>query len=58
VIEEPDQLPAAIAAAPEHHLNYVGAQREKVALALGDISPGATRRAADAIYDFVHRARP
>jgi hypothetical protein len=49
VIGSPEELPAAIDRAYAVHPQYAGLQREQTALTLGDISPGASARAAGAI---------
>ena len=53
VIETPDALMPAIAAAPFRHHLYRGRQEALAAQSLGDRSPGAARRAADAILAFL-----
>ena len=58
VIEDPQQLPGAIESALAHHPKYVDVQKQKTAMALGDISPGATKRAADAIHAYMRKVRP
>lgn len=58
VVEDPEQLPEALDAAFAHHPKYVDLQKQKTALALGDVSPGATRRAADAIHAYMRKVQP
>ncbi|QPQ54158.1 hypothetical protein IC614_07210 [Allosphingosinicella flava] len=59
VIDDPAQLMPAIGAARERHALYRDTQEALSAYTLGDRSPGAVRRAADAILDrFGHEAEP
>ncbi|MBO1325832.1 hypothetical protein K2X14_12855 [Acetobacter sp. TBRC 12305] len=53
VIDDPRDLPAAIAAAPERHALYRARQEDMAARSLGDRTPGAARRGADAIRNFL-----
>ncbi len=58
VIETPAELPAALRQAQARHALYARQQAETAARALGDVSPGALVRAADAIHDYLRKARP
>lgn len=53
VVDDPAGLMAAIEAAPERHALYRDLQERMAADSLGDCSPGATRRAALAICEFL-----
>ena len=53
VVDDPAELQAAIARAPARHPEFLPMQEEAAAAALGDRSPGAARRAADAILAFM-----
>lgn len=55
VVDDPAQVMAAIRAAPERHALYREAQARAIAETLGDTSPGASERAADAIAAFLQR---
>jgi hypothetical protein len=55
VITQPSELMAAIQSAPARHAIYRDRQQQMAATSLGDCSPGAARRAADAIMDFLSR---
>jgi CDP-glycerol glycerophosphotransferase (TagB/SpsB family) len=53
VIDDPSALMAAIRAAPGRHHLYRARQEALAAATLGDRSPGAARRAADAVASFL-----
>lgn len=53
VVDHPDQLMAAIKAAPARHHLYIDKQKELAARSLGDTSEGASERAADAILQYL-----
>jgi CDP-glycerol glycerophosphotransferase (TagB/SpsB family) len=53
VITEPEQLMPAIRAAKARHPIYLERQVAMAAASLGDRSPGASRRAAKAIMEFL-----
>ncbi len=55
VVDDPADLMAAIRAAPARHACYRARQEEMAAATLGDRTPGAARRAADAIAEFLAR---
>lgn len=55
VVDDPAQLMDAIRAAPARHALYVERQRAMAAASLGDTSPGAAARAADAIVEYMAR---
>ena len=55
VVETPDALMPAIAAARERHSLYRDRQEDLAGASLGDRRPGAARRAADAIVHFLGR---
>lgn len=55
VIDDPAELMAAIHAAPARHALYRARQEAMAAASLGDRSPGAARRAADAVAGFLAR---
>jgi hypothetical protein len=53
VIDEPADLMDAIRAAPARHALYRARQEEMAAASLGDTSPGAAARAAEAVIAFM-----
>jgi hypothetical protein len=53
VVEDPADLMEAIDAAPARHGLYRAAQEEAAAASLGDLTPGGSRRAAEAIVTFL-----
>jgi hypothetical protein len=53
VITEPNQLMPAIRAAKSRHHLYVDRQKARTAASLGDLSPGASKRAAEVIMRFL-----
>jgi hypothetical protein len=55
VISRPEDLMAAIDAAPARHHLYRDRQEARAAASLGDRSPGAAARAARAVIDFLQR---
>lgn len=55
VIDDPADLVPAIRAAPGRHHLYRARQEEMARASLGDASPGAARRAADAVAGFLSR---
>ena len=55
VVDDPADLMGAIRAAPARHALYRERQVALAAASLGDTSPGAARRAADAIVEFLER---
>ncbi len=55
VVDDPADLMAAIRAAPARHALYRERQARMAAETLGDTSPGAAARAADAIAGFLAR---
>jgi hypothetical protein len=55
VIDDPAELMAAIHAAPARHDLYRERQEAMVAASLGDRTPGAAKRAADAIAAYLAR---
>ena len=55
VITRPSELMDAIRAAPSRHAIYRDRQQQMAAASLGDCSPGAARRAADAIVRFLRK---
>jgi len=55
VIDDPADLMPAIRAAPGRHHLYRARQEEMARVSLGDASPGAARRAADAMTKFLSR---
>ncbi|HEX8484038.1 hypothetical protein [Sphingomonas sp.] len=55
VVDDPADLMAAIHAAPARHALYRDRQAAMAAESLGDTSPGAARRAAEAIVAFLAR---
>ncbi|WP_085808918.1 hypothetical protein [Sphingomonas sp. TZW2008] len=55
VVDDPADLMRAIHAAPARHALYRARQEAMVAASLGDTSPGAAARAADAIVAFLRR---
>lgn len=57
VVDDPAELMAALRAAPGRHPLYRDRQEELAAASLGDRSPGAARRAADAILTFMAAGR-
>lgn len=57
VVDDPADLMAALRAAPGRHHLYRDRQEELAAASLGDRSPGAARRAADAILTFMAQGR-
>jgi len=57
VVDDPAELMPALRAAPGRHALYAEAQARAVADTLGDTSPGAAIRAADAVEAFLQRCR-
>lgn len=55
VVDDPANLMETIRAAPARHALYRDRQARMIADTLGDTSPGATMRAADAIVQFMNR---
>jgi len=55
VISRPEELMPAIEAAPVRHHLYRDRQEAQAAASLGDRSPGAAARAAEAIVEFLQR---
>ena len=55
VVDDPAKLMNAIRAAPERHHLYLDQQIARVADTLGDTSPGAAQRGADALASFLAR---
>lgn len=56
VVEDPSELMDAVRAAPRRHGEiYARRQEELSAATLGDRSPGAAARSADAVIDFMKR---
>ncbi|MGC5747152.1 hypothetical protein J4P41_00735 [Gluconobacter sp. NFX36] len=53
VVDDPKDLMAIIHAAPARHAIYRDRQVEMASRSLGNRSPGAARRGADAILDFI-----
>lgn len=53
VVDDPANLMAAIHAAPERHAFYRERQETMAAASLGDTSPGAAARAAEAVIAFM-----
>ncbi|WP_374410871.1 hypothetical protein [Novosphingobium colocasiae] len=56
VVDDPAQVMDAIRAAPERHALYRERQERMIADTLGDTSPGASARSAEAIMAFVRRS--
>ncbi len=56
VVDDPAKLMDAIRAAPSRHALYRDTQETLAAETIGDRSPGAARRAAAAVLDFLARA--
>lgn len=57
VVDDPADLMEAIRVAPARHHLYRAAQEAAAAQTLGDLRPGVTRRAAEAIVTFVENGR-
>lgn len=55
VIDDPAQVLAAVRAAPGRHAIYRARQEAMARASLGDRSPGASKRAADAVMRFVQQ---
>ncbi len=55
VVDDPADLMDAIRAAPERHSLYRARQEAMAAASLGDTSPGAATRAAEAVIAFLQR---
>lgn len=55
VIEDPSELMRAIRNAHARHHLYVKKQEELVSASIGDCTPGASKRAADAVLAFMSR---
>ena len=53
VVDSPSKLMEAIRLAPARHHLYRAQQEEAVSRTLGDVRPGAARRAAQAIVKFI-----
>ena len=53
VVDDLADLPAALDAAPAHHVRYADAQRERLAESIGGDPAGAARRGARAISAFL-----
>ena len=56
VVEHPDQLMDAIRAAPGRHARYRPLQEAMTDASLGDRTPGAAKRGADAVAAFLARS--
>ena len=55
VIDDPREIMAAVRAAPARHALYRARQEEQARASLGDRSPYASKRAADAVMGFLQR---
>lgn len=56
VVDDPADLMRAIREAPQRHALYRDRQQRMIAETLGDLGPGAARRASDAIASFLASA--